>query len=377
MSWRLPLADVDIDEDERQAIAEVLNSKWLTMGAATQQFEAGFSALTGIEHAIAVTNGTAALHLALVALGIGAGDEVIVPALSFVATANAVRYTGATPIFADIHSLDDLTIAPESIQSKLTPRTKAIVVMHYGGYACDMPRILEIAHAHHLFVVEDAAHALGTWLEGRHMGGWGDLGCFSFFPNKNITTAEGGMVTARDPALAQRVRLLRSHGMTSLTWDRHAGHAWSYDVVDLGYNYRIDELRAALGMAQLKKLVKSNQKRRELTGCYRQQLAAEAPHVRLPFEGHRGEAACHILPVLLPPGSERIAIMEKMKQAGIQTSIHYPPIHRFTYYQQTQAVPTLEITEEAARRELTLPLFPQMTPDDVRLVVRALAAALA
>jgi dTDP-4-amino-4,6-dideoxygalactose transaminase len=369
MTWRLPLADVDFDDEEYQAVAEVVKSKWLTMGATTQQFEADFSALTGIEHAIAVTNCTAGLHLALAALGITAGDEVIVPSLSFVATSNAVLYTGAKPVFADITSADDLTISPESILKAITPKTKAIIVMHYGGYACDMQMILDIASAHHLYVIEDAAHALGTSLDGKHMGGWGDIGCFSFFPNKNITTAEGGMVTTQDPDLDQKMRLLRSHGMTSLTWDRYEGHAWSYDVVELGYNYRIDEIRAALGIVQLKKLPASNQKRRCLSQYYRQQLSLQVPEVVVPFKNHRGESACHIFPILLPEGVDRTAMMVKLKEAGIQSSIHYPPIHLFTYYQHNVEYSSLELTEALAGRELTLPLFPGMNEDDVNLVV--------
>ena len=372
MAWRIPLADIDFDEDESQAVAEVIKSKWLTMGAVTQQFEADFSALTGIEHSIAVANCTAGLHLALAALDVGPGDEVIVPSLSFVATSNAVCYTGAQPVFADIIGPEDLTISPAYIQSKITPKTKAIVVMHYGGYPCDMEKILEIAREHNLFVVEDAAHALGTSLDGKHMGGWGDVGCFSFFPNKNITTAEGGMVTTSNEELAQKIRLLRSHGMTSMTWDRHKGHAWSYDVVDLGYNYRIDEIRAALGIAQLKKLHKNNIKRRSLTQQYRQQLADKVPEVMIPFNNHRGESACHILPVILPKETDRTATMEKMKLSGIQTSIHYPPIHLFTYYQQKYSSNSLETTEDLASRELTLPLFPGMIREDVMLVVSAL-----
>jgi dTDP-4-amino-4,6-dideoxygalactose transaminase len=372
MDWRYPLADVDFDQDELDAVEAVLKSKWLTMGTATQQFEADFSQFTGIEHAVAVTNCTAGLHLALAALGIGPGDEVIVPSLSFVATSNAVLYTGAKPVFADVCSAEDLTISPASILGKITPRTKAIMVMHYGGYACDMHQILEIARQHHLFVVEDAAHALGTSLEGKQMGGWGDIGCFSFFPNKNMTTGEGGMVTTKDPALAQKLRLLRSHGMTSLTWDRHKGHAWSYDVVELGYNYRIDEIRAALGIAQLKKLDRNNQKRRRLTEDYRREIEQSLPEVILPFKDPRGVSACHLLPVVLPRGADRSGIMEKMKQMGVQTSIHYPPIHLFAYYRQNLASGPLEVTEDAASRELTLPLYPGMSSEDVILITHAL-----
>jgi dTDP-4-amino-4,6-dideoxygalactose transaminase len=372
MNWRVPLADVDINQDEYEAVEAVLKSKWLTMGAVTKQFEKNFSEFTRIEHCIAVSNCTAGLHLAMVALGIGEGDEVIVPSLSFVATANAVRYTGAKPVFAEVGGVDDLTISPTSIQSRITPNTKAIIVMHYGGYACDMKRILKLAKGQHLYVVEDAAHAVGASLDGKALGGWGDIGCFSFFPNKNMTTAEGGMVATSNAELAGKIRLLRSHGMTSITWDRHQGHAWSYDVIDLGYNYRIDEIRAALGIAQLKKLSINNKKRRLLTSNYWQALRRTVPEVGVPFIKHQGESANHLMPIILPKGANRIEIMEKMKEQGIQTSIHYPPIHLFSYYRQLDTNCSLEITEDIAKRELTLPLFPGMEDADVNLVVNGL-----
>ena len=376
MAWRIPLADVDFDEEELHAVEEIIKSKWLTMGAVTQHFEKDFSEFTGIKHAAAVTNCTAGLHLALAALGVGPGDEVIVPSLTFVATSNAVRYTGAEPVFADINSESDLTISPEAIRNQITPRTKAIIVMHYGGYACNLERILEIARDYHLYVVEDAAHALGSSLNGVHLGGWGDVGCFSFFSNKNMTTAEGGMVVTNNDHLAEKVRLLRSHGMTSLTWDRHQGHAWSYDVVELGYNYRIDEIRSALGAVQLKKLPGNNRKRHSLTEHYRQLMGQKVPEVIVPFLDHRGESAHHIFPIILPENSDRVRVMEKLKQSGIQTSIHYPPIHLFRYYQQSDLNYHLPVTENVARRELTLPLFPGMQVQDVTLVVDALREAL-
>ena len=192
-----------------------------------------------------------------------------------------------------------------------------------------------------------------------------------------MTTAEGGMVTTNDDKLAERIRLLRSHGMTSLTWDRHKGHAWSYDVVELGYNYRIDEIRAALGSVQLKKLSANNQKRRSLTEYYRQQLNRLIPEIVIPFSDHWGESACHIMPVLLAKGCNRLEVMEKMKQFGVQTSIHYPPTHLFSYYKRDDAAYQLVKTEELANRELTLPLYPGMQEEDVDWVVNALKQSLA
>jgi dTDP-4-amino-4,6-dideoxygalactose transaminase len=371
MNWRIPLADVDFDESESEAVLSVLKSKWLTMGAVTEQFESEFCTFTGIAHSIAVTNCTAGLHMALVALGIGPGDEVIVPSLSFVATANAVRYTGAKVVFADIGGERDLNISPSSIKSRISNKTRAIIVMHYGGYACDMSAITKLARKNNLFVVEDAAHAVGASLDGVSLGGWGDIGCFSFFPNKNMTTAEGGMVTTNDDELAEKIRLLRSHGMSSLTWDRYQGHAWSYDVTELGYNYRIDEIRSALGIAQLKKLRPNNEKRRKLSEEYWRELEKQVPLVILSFCKHPGLPAYHLMPIILPEGTDRGKVMERLKGRGIQTSIHYPPIHLFSYY-RGEAEPGLKLTESIAQRELTLPLYPGMDEDDVEYVVNSL-----
>lgn len=371
MDWKIPLADIDFDSREEEAVLEVLKSRWLTMGAVTQAFEEEFAAYVGARFAIAVANGTAALHLACLGIGLGPGDEVIVPSLTFVATANAVRYTGAIPIFADIESEQDLDISVNSIEQKLTERTRAIMVMHYGGYACDMPAIIELARAHGLMVIEDAAHAIGSELEGRKMGVWSNVGCFSFFSNKNMTTGEGGMVVTNDDA-ADKMRILRSHGMTTMSWDRHRGHAWSYDVVELGYNYRIDEIRAALGRVQLSKLEQNNERRRNLSLLYRQRLEEMIPSIVVPFNKPRGTSACHLMPILLPDGCDRISFMEHMKSNGIQTSIHYPPIHKFkTYTEGGKASYHLPLTENVAGREVTLPLYPGLTDENVTDVVHA------
>jgi dTDP-4-amino-4,6-dideoxygalactose transaminase len=375
MNWRVPLSDIDFDEAESLAVEKVLKSRWLTMGKVTQEFEASFATHVQAKHAIAVTNATAALHLACLALGLGPGDEVIVPSLTFVATANAVRYVGATPVFADIVNDDNLNISPESISASITPRTRAIIVVHYAGYPCDMDAILSIARQHSLFVIEDAAHAVGSELNGRKLGVWGDIGCFSFFSNKNMTTGEGGMMTTDNDELAQKLNRLRSHGMTSLTWDRHKGHAYSYDVVDLGYNYRIDEIRAAIGLAQLSKVERNNERRRLLTQVYRDALQELAPQVNVPFQHHLGKTSAHIMPVVLPRETKRQEFIESMKASGIQTSIHYPPIHTFTSYKD-DTVWNLPVTEDIAKREITLPLYPAMSNDDVITVVSAIQASL-
>ncbi|MFZ6031485.1 MAG: DegT/DnrJ/EryC1/StrS family aminotransferase [Chloroflexota bacterium] len=392
MSWKVPLADLDYGPEEDAAVLDVLHSKWLTMGAVTQRFEAGFAALTGAKHAISVSNATAALHLACRALGIGPGDEVIVPSLTFVATANAVLYTGAEVRFADVIGPDDLTLAPDAIQAAITPRTRAIIVMHYGGYPCRMPEILALAERHSLAVIEDAAHAPGASLDGRALGTWGAIGCFSFFSNKNLSTGEGGMLTTDRDDLAEKLRLMRSHGMTSLTWDRHRGHAYTYDVVELGYNDRLDEIRAALGLVQLARLADNNARRAALTRRYWGELAPLG--VGLPFrerwassppfapgggpalDGRSGRPACHIFPILLPEGVDRLAFIDRMRAAGVQTSIHYPPVHTFTYYRQRYGALDLPHTDALAARQVTLPLYPQMCGEQLELVLAAVKTSL-
>jgi dTDP-4-amino-4,6-dideoxygalactose transaminase len=374
MKWRVPLVDLDYGEQEERVVLDVLRGRWLTMGSVTQEFEVAFAELLGVRYAIAVSNATMSLHLACLALGIGPGDEVIVPSLSFVATASAVLYTGARLRFADIIGHQDLCISPEHIEAQITPRTKAIMVMHYGGYSCRMDLIKDIAVQHRLALIEDAAHAPGAFYNMRALGTWGSVGCFSFFSNKNLATGEGGMLVTDHVEVAQRARLLRSHAMTTLTWDRHQGHAHSYDVIELGYNYRIDEVRSALGMVQLSKLYQNNARRKALTMRYREAL--DGTPVEIPFTESEGEPAYHIFPILLPEGANRDKFIESMREARVQTSIHYPPIHQFSYYRRHYPAVSLPQTESIALREVTLPLYPSMSDSDVEYVVEALKKAI-
>lgn len=379
MGWRIPLADIEFDAQEEAAALRVIRSRWLSMGEETQGFEREFAEFIGAKHCLAVSNATAALHLACIAAGIQPGDEVIVPSLTFVATANAVRYVGGIPIFADVESPARLTISPASIAKCLGEKTRAIIVMHYAGYPCDLPAIMEIAQKHNLIVIEDSAHAIGSELDGKKLGAWGAIGCFSFFSNKNMTTGEGGMLATNDDALAEKLKALRSHGMTSLSWDRHQGRAWSYDVTDLGYNYRMDELRAALGRTQLQKVADFNRRRAEITRLYRELLNELAPQVLVPFAESRGVSCYHVMPVILPEGTDRLKFMEGMKAAGIQTSIHYPPIHYFKNYVNHPEYQraALTVTEDAGMREVTLPLYPALSAGDVKTVVEAVRQTLA
>lgn len=376
MNWKVPFFDLVLGDEEKQAVLNVIESNWLTAGPRIAEFESAFSAATGGEaQAVAVSSGTAALHLSLFALGIGPGDEVIVPSLTFVACANVIRYVGAKPVFADVTSELDWNVSPADVAAKITPRTRAIIVVHYAGYPCDMDQFLALSKKHGIVLVEDCSHApLGTW-KGRPLGTFGDTGCFSLFSNKNMTTGEGGMVISRNQQLAGRFRILRSHGITTSTYQRFKGHADGYDVAALGYNYRLDEIRAAIGIEQLRKLPQFNVRRKERVERYRRLIADKLPGVRVPFAERSTDSSFHIFPVLLP-GDEKLRnnTLRGMAEQGLQCSIHYRPIHTFSAYQgMTADVP---VTDRIASSILTLPLFPSLSDAQMDLVVEELQACL-
>ena len=382
MAWKIPLFDLDVGDQESEAIRHVMDSRWISMGEATLEFERRFAFAHDAMYGVAVSSGTAALHLAMRALDIGPPDEVICPSLTFVATANAVLYVGATPVFADITSPSSLTISAEDIERKVTETTRAIVVMHYAGFPCDMDEINDIARRYGCAVVEDAAHApLSAYKDGK-VGTLGDVGCFSFFSNKNMTTAEGGMLLTNNQEIAERVRMLRSHGMTTLSYDRFKGHASSYDVVDLGYNYRLDDLRAAMGLAQFERLPDMNAKRRELWELYCRRLA-DVEGVMVPFSSVSDVSGNwlsqpYIFSVILTDGQDREGIRQSLAMLGIQTSVHYPPVHLFQFYQDRLGceVGDLPVTEWVASNIITLPFYPAMTVETVDFVVEALKKTL-
>ena len=381
MAWKVPLFDLDVGAQEVEAVCRVLELGWISMGEATQQLEERFARAHDARHGVAVSSATAALHLALKALNIGPGDEVICPSLTFVATANAVLYVGATPVFADIVSPDNLTVSPGDIESKVTEHTRAILTMHYAGFPCDMDGINDIAQRHGCVVVEDAAHAPLAEYKGKKVGTLSHAACFSFFSNKNMTTAEGGMLLTNRQDVADRVRLLRSHGMTTLSYDRFKGHASSYDVVDLGYNYRFDDLRASIGLVQFERLPIANAKRRALWELFRQRLA-EVEGIKVPFgapdQGAGGWVSHpYIFPVILNNGREREKVRQAMAKDGIQTSVHYPPVHLFRLYQDRFGYRPgdLPVTEWVASNIISVPFYPSMAAGDVDLVVGALCRA--
>lgn len=377
-NWRVPLSDVQVDDELLSAATDVLMSGWWSMGPRVAELEEQFAAQLGSAHALAVSSGTAALHLALLALDCGPGDEVVLPSLNFVAAANAVTHAGATPVFCDIVGEEDLNLDPEDLAAAVSPRTKAVIVLHYAGYACDLAAVETLAARHGFVIIEDAAHGPGATWRGRPLGSIGSVGCFSFFSNKNLPVGEGGMVTTSDSGLADRLRLLRSHGMTTLTWQRHQGHASAYDVVQPGFNYRIDELRAAIASVQLRRLVGGNAARRAHAARYRERLGG-AEGLSIPFsdDGQFEASAHHLAVVLLERPVSRDTVREALHAEGIQTSVHYPPIHRFSAYAGVGARRPLPRTDDVADRIMTLPLFPHMSEEDVDFVSATLVEALA
>lgn len=363
----IPLFDLNFGVEEEEAVIEVLRSKWISMGSKTKQFEDDYARLHRSQYAVAVANCTAALHLALRVCDVGLGDEVIVPSLTFVATANAVRMVGATPVFADVCSLDDWTICPDDIVQKITPNTKAVIPMHFGGHGADMKRICEIAANHDLKVIEDACHAPLGIRDDQYLGTYGDFAAYSFYSNKNMATGEGGMLLTQDAEYDERLRLLRAHGMTATAYDREQGKEF-YDVVDWGYNYRIDDIRSAIGIAQLKKLEADVKKRKVLADRYRANLKNHSA-IKVPFEDYPGESSNYVMGVLLEKG-DRKKIRQQLADEGIGTSMHYPPVHQFACYSQYST--TLPITEDIGARELSLPLYFHMSIEDVDYVCEVL-----
>ena len=373
--WKVQLFKLNYDNQELEAVKDVLDSAWITMGQKTIDFETAFAQYLGENvQCLAVSNGTAALHMALLALGIGEGDEVITPSLTFIADQNVTTLVGAKNVLADIVSYDDWSMSPQEIEARITPKTKAVMIVHYAGFACDMDAICEICKKHNLYLIEDCAHTPGADYKGRALGTFGDIAAFSFFTNKNLSVGEGGMVVTKSPELLDKLKGLRSHGMTVPSFDRFKGRAVSYDVAMPGLNYRIDEMRAAIGLVQLKKLDEANENRRKLVAQYYHRLNG-IDKVRIPFINFsRGKPNYHIMPILLAESVNRLELVESMKQDGIQTSIHYPAIQSFSAY--AGVVNETPKATFVSDHELTLPLYPTMTLEEVDLVCDSLIKGL-
>ncbi|HWQ28918.1 MAG TPA: DegT/DnrJ/EryC1/StrS aminotransferase family protein [Dehalococcoidia bacterium] len=370
----LPYNLPDIGEDEIGAVVETLRSGWLAPGPRVQAFEEAFAERIGVRHAIAVTSCTAGMHLALLACGVGPGDEVIVPVITFPATANVVVHAGATPVLADVGP-DDLNLDPDAVRERLTGRTKAIMPVHYAGQACPMQELRAIAGERGLRLIEDAAHAFGTMYRGEPVGRTRDAAVFSFYVTKNITTGAGGMVTTDDDAVAEEVRRRRMHGLSANAWDRYTASGTPfYQVVAPGYNYTMSDLEAALGLAQLRRADAFLVRRRELAGRYAE-LLSDVPEIALPEEREAGHS-WHLYVIRLRRGAldiDRDAFLREMREEGIGVSVHFIPLHYHPYYREAFGWKRGDYPNaEAAFEEIvSLPLYTRMTDGDVERVAKA------
>jgi UDP-4-amino-4-deoxy-L-arabinose-oxoglutarate aminotransferase len=366
----LPLNRPSIGETEIAAVTGCLRSGWITTGLHCQALEKRFQTLTGAQYAVSVTSGTAGMHLALMGLDIGAGDEVITPSLTFASTVNLITLCGAKPVFTDC-DYGTLNITVGDIESRITERTRAIIPVHFAGAPADMDPILEIARRHRLTVIEDAAHAVGTCYRGRPAGGFGGIAVFSFHPIKNITTGEGGLITHNDESLERTLRLLRFHGIERDAWKRYGkGGNPEYDIAAPGYKYNMTDMQAALGVAQLDRLESINRRRTDLAALYREELAG-IEEIELPGTPPYPHVHAHHLFVVKILAMERGRFLERLSDYNIGYGLHFPPCHTLAYVQQRFGRVSLPVTERAASRILSLPLFPDMADDDVRYVCSA------
>lgn len=376
----LPYGRQTIEPDDVAAVVDVLGSDWLTTGPKVTEFEAAFAAVTGTEQAVAVANGTAALHAAAYALGVGPADEVIVPAMTFAATANCVVFLGGKPVFADVEP-DTLLLDPASAARCLTGRTKAIIAVDYAGQTCDYAALRELADSRGTALAADACHALGGVEGGRPVGSLADLSTFSLHPVKPLTTAEGGVVTTDDAELAERMRVFRNHGITSDHRQRDAQGSWFYEMVDLGFNYRLSDLQCALGLSQLKKLPGWIERRREIARRY-DEAFAELELAR-PLRTRDGvEHAYHLYVLRLELERLRVGraeVFAALRAEGIGVNVHYVPVHLHPYYRERFGTgPGLcPVAEDAYERILTLPVWPGMSDDDADDVIAAVRKVLA
>ena len=369
----LPLSKPSIGEREIKGVVDCLKSGWITTGPVCKAFEDGFCELTGASHALSVTSATAGMHLVFLALGIGEGDEIVTPSMTFASTVNMIAMLKARPVFVDIN-YDTLNINADLIEKKISRRTKAIVPVHFAGAPADMDMILEVAKRHNLPVIEDAAHAVGTYYKGVHAGGFRHAAIFSFHPIKNITTGEGGMITHTDDALEAKLRLLRFHGIERDAWKRYGkGGNPEYDINMPGFKYNLPDMQAALGLAQLARLNEINQRRSELAGLYMKGLK-DAAGIELPgVPDYPHVHAWHLFIVKILSMAREV-FMEKLSEYNIGYGLHFPACHRLSYVRKQFATGKgmLPETERAAERIISLPLFPGMSNDDVSYVCDAI-----
>jgi perosamine synthetase len=375
----LPYGHQSIEEADIAAVVEVLRSDWLTTGPKVDEFEEAFAARVGAKHAISFTSGTAALHAAAFAAGLNPGDEAITTPLTFAATANCVLYCGATPVFADVSS-DTINLDPEQFKSKLTSRTRAILPVDYAGHPAELTAVMEIAQRHRLVVIEDACHALGAEYQGKRVGSIADMTVFSFHPVKHVTTGEGGMVTTEDPRLAEILRRFRNHGISTDARQRQKSGQWFYEMVLLGFNYRLPDLACALGLEQLKRLDANLARRREIAAVYTTAFG-EIPGVIPPVIRPDVNPAWHLYPIRLELEkltASRAQIFSALRAENIGVNVHYIPVHLHPYYRERFGYKGGEfpVAEDAYARLISLPMFHAMSDRDVADVIRAVEKVL-
>jgi len=369
-SIKVPFFIPEITKDDKTVVLNALNSRLLTDGPKLRKFESIFAKFSGAKFAIGVSNGTAALHLSLKALGIGKGSEVIIPDITFVATASSVLLTGATPVLADVD--EELNISISSIKKSITSRTKAIIPVHFAGKSCKIKDITSIARKNRISIIEDCAHAIGARVNSKHVGTFGQAGCFSFYPTKNFTTIEGGMVVTNSKNVADFVRYARNHGITKTLVSRFSsGKPWDYDVKNSGYNYRLDEIRASLGINQIKRVKKMNLLRKKAADYYNKKLG-DIEGVIVPDKSIGVEHVHHLYVIRITRkyGITRDMLFQKLLKIGIRTSVHYKPLHRFTIFKKMAKVfDSLSNSVDAYSQILSLPLYPSISKKQQDMVI--------
>jgi dTDP-4-amino-4,6-dideoxygalactose transaminase len=369
-SIKVPFIIPEITKNDKNAVLNALNSRLLTDGPKLRKFESIFAKFTGAKFAIGVSNGTAALHLSLKALGIGKGSEVIIPDITFVATASSVLLTGATPVLADVD--ENLNILIPSIKKSITSRTKAIIPVHFAGKPCKINEITSIARKNRISIIEDCAHAIGARVNSKHVGIFGQAGCFSFYPTKNFTTIEGGMVVTNSKNIADFVRYARNHGITkTLTSRFSSGKPWDYDIKNSGYNYRLDEIRASLGINQIKRVKKMNLLRKKAADYYNKKLG-DIEGVIVPGKSIGVEHVHHLYVIRITRkyGITRDMLFQKLLKIGIRTSVHYKPLHMFTIFKKmAKIIDSLSNSVHVYSQILSLPLYPSISKKQQDLVI--------
>ena len=359
---KFPAYEPWISNDDKRTVNKALNQSMLTLGPQLEKFERSFCKYTKSKYAIAVSNGTAALHLSLKALGIKEHDEVIIPDLTFVADASAILASNAKPVIVDINK-NNFFLSISNLKKNITKRTKAIIPVHIYGQVCNIAEVLDVARNNNLKIIEDCAHAIGTFYNSKHVGTLGDTGCFSFYPTKNITTAEGGMVTTNSKKIAEKIRQLRSHGMSRSLKSRYSsGYPWIFDITEPGYNYRLDEIRAALGISQLKRIKKINQLRKNAAFYYNLKLQ-NIPGIILPDMVNDKTHSYHLYTIRVTKSFKlsRNQLFKKLKQAGIRTTVYWMPIHKYTAFRKFANLSDVKNTSKIYNEILALPLFPSIT----------------